>query len=152
MVALGIARDAIDEFVALAEGKTPFASKTTLRERAMAQAKLGRAEGLVRSARAYLYDRVAWGWEQTRAGAALTLEQRNELLLACVQAITASAQAVDLVYSAAGTSGIYKRNRIEQHFRDVNVLRQHGFVSESRFETAGQVLLGLPPDLGFIAL
>jgi hypothetical protein len=30
------------------------------------------------------------------------------------------------------------------------VLRQHGFVSESRYETVGQVYLGLPPDLGFL--
>lgn len=151
-VGLGIARDAIDEFAALAQGKTPFASTTTLRERATAQAKLGRAEGLLRSARAYLYDRLSWGWDQTIAGVELTLEQRAEVLLACVQAIAASAQAVDLVYSAAGTSAIYKRSRIEQHFRDANVLRQQGFVSESRFETVGQVNLGLPPDLGFVAL
>lgn len=151
-VALGIARDAIDEFVALAQGKTPFSSATTLRERATAQAKLGRAEGLLRSARSYLYDRIGWGWEQTVAGVELTLEQRAEMLLACVQAISAAAQAVDLVYSAAGTSAIYKRGRIEQHFRDANVLRQQGFVSESRFETVGQVQLGLPPELGFVAL
>lgn len=151
-VALGIARDAIDELVALAQGKTPFASATTLRERATAQAKLGRAEGLLRSARAYLYDRLGWGWEQTVAGTELTLEQRAEVLLACVQAITAAAQAVDLVYSAAGTSAIYKRSRLERHFRDVQVLRQQGFVSESRFETVAQVQLGLPPDLGFVAL
>jgi alkylation response protein AidB-like acyl-CoA dehydrogenase len=96
-VGLGIARDAIDEFVALAHGKTPFAPATTLRQRATAQAKLGRAVGLVRSARSYLYDRLALGWEQTVAGVALTLEQRSEMLLACVQAITAAAQAVDLV-------------------------------------------------------
>jgi len=151
-VALGIARDAIDEFVALAQGKTPFSSATTLRERATAQAKLGRAEGLLGSARAYLYDRLDWVWKQTVAGVELTLEQRAEMLLACVQAISAAAQAVDLVYSAAGTSAIYKRGRLEQHFRDANVLRQQGFVSESRFETVGQVQLGLPPDLGFVAL
>lgn len=151
-VALGIARDAIDEFVAVALRRTPFASATTLRERATAQAKLGRAEGLLRSARAYLYERLAWGWEQTLAGVGLTLEQRAEVLLACVQAVAAAAQAVDLVYSASGTSAIYKGGRIEQHFRDANVLRQQGFVSESRFETVGQVSLGLPPDLGLVAL
>lgn len=151
-VALGIARDAIEEFVALAQAKTPFASATTLRERATAQAKLGRAEGLLCSARAYLYDRLGWAWEQTLAGVDLTLEQRAEVLLACVQTISAAAQAVDLVYSAAGTSAIHRSGRIEQHFRDANVLRQQGFVSESRFETVGQVRLGLTPDLGFIAL
>ena len=151
-VALGIARDAIDEFVALAEGKTPFASATTLRERSTAQAKLGRAEGLLRSARAYLFDRLTWGWERTVEGEELSLEQRSDVLLACAQAVSASAQAIDLVYSAAGTSAIHRNSRIEQHFRDANVLRQQGFVSESRFETVGQIELGIPPDLGFVAL
>lgn len=151
-VALGIARDAIDEFVRLARDKTPFASRTTLRERATAQAGLGRAEGALRSARAYLYDRMTWAWEQTVAGRELSLDDRTELLLACVQAISASARAVDLVYAAAGTSAVFKGSRIEQHFRDVNVLRQQGFVAESRFETVGQVALGLPPELGFVAL
>lgn len=151
-VALGVARAAIDDLIDLAVGKTPFASTTTLRERATAQAKLGRAEGLLRSARAFLYDRMVWGWEQTRTGVELTLGQRAEVLLACVQAITAAAQAVDLVYSAAGTSAIYKRHRLERLFRDANVLRQQGFVSESRFETVGQVEFGLPPELGFVAL
>jgi len=57
-VALGIAREAVDELVALAQGKTPFASATTLRERPSAQGKVGRAEGALRSARAYLYSRI----------------------------------------------------------------------------------------------
>jgi alkylation response protein AidB-like acyl-CoA dehydrogenase len=151
-VALGMARDAIDEFVALAHGKTPFASSSTLRERATAQAKLGRANGLLQSARSFLHDRLAWAWEQTLSGAELTLEQRAEVLLASVHAVAAATQAIDLVYSAAGTSAIYKRSRLEQHFRDINVLRQQGFVSESRFETVGQIQLDLPPDLGFVAL
>jgi alkylation response protein AidB-like acyl-CoA dehydrogenase len=151
-VALGLAQAAIDDFIELAEGKTPFASATTLRDRATAQAKLGRAEGALRSARAYLYDRIAWGWEQTIAGVEATLQQRAGVLLACVQAHAAAVEAVDLMYSAAGTSAIHRRNRYERIFRDVQVLRQQGFVSESRFETVGQVELGLPPDLGFVAL
>jgi alkylation response protein AidB-like acyl-CoA dehydrogenase len=151
-VALGVAREAIDELIALAAGKTPFASTTTLRERAGAQAKVGRAEGLLRSARAFLYDRVARGWERTLLGEELSLEDRTELLLTCVQANLASAEAVELVYSAAGTSAIYKRNRLERLFRDAQVMKAHGFASESRYETVGQVAMGLPPDLGFVAL
>jgi hypothetical protein len=68
---------------------------------------------------------------------------------ACVEF---SAEVSAVSSSAAGTSAIYKHSRIEQHFRDAAVLRQQGFVSESRFETVGQVALGLPPDLGFVAL
>lgn len=151
-VALGAAATAIDEVVDLAAAKTPFASTAPLAERATAQAKLGRAEGAVRSARAYLHDRIAWAWEQTVAGAEVTLDERAEVLLACVQAHAASVTAVDLMYSTAGTTAVYKRHRLERLFRDVQVLRQQGFVSESRFETFAQVRFGLTPDLGFIAL
>lgn len=151
-VSLGIARAAIDALVELASGKTPFASSTTLRERASAQSKVGRAEGLLRSARAYLYDRVSYAWDHALAGTVPTLEEKAEFLLASVQAQYAAVRATDMMYSAAGASAIYKRSRLEQLFRDVHVLRQHGFLSESRFETVGQVALGLDPDLGFIAL
>ena len=150
--ALGVAREAIDELVALAAGKTPFSSNTTLRERGTVQSKVGRAEGLLRSGRTYLYDRIADAWDRTRAGEELSLRDKTEALLACVQALDACVQAVDLMYSAAGTTGIYKRHRLERLFRDMQVLRQHGFVSETRFETVGQVWMGLAPELGFVAL
>lgn len=151
-VALGIARDAIDEVVALAEGKTPFSSATTLRDRGAVQAKLGRAEGGLRSARAYLHDRIADGWRRTVEGDDLTLEDRAELLLASVQAIDASVAAVDAAFSIAGTTAIHRRSRLERHLRDIAVLKQQGFVSESRFETFAQVRMGLAPELGFVAL
>jgi alkylation response protein AidB-like acyl-CoA dehydrogenase len=151
-VALGIAREALAELIALAQDKAPFASTTSLRERAVAQSKLGRAEGALRSARAYLHDRIGHGWDRALAGGELTLEERAEVLLAAVQAVDASARAVEAAFSAAGTTAIRRNGRLEQHLRDIAVLKQQGFVSESRFETVAQVVLGLPPDLGFVAL
>lgn len=151
-VALGIARDALAELVALAQDKTPFASSTCLRERAVAQAKLGRAVGALRSARTYLHDRTGHGWDRAVAGGELTLEEKAEVLLAAVQAIDASARAVEAAFSAAGTNAIRRGSRLEKHLRDMSVLEQQGFVSESRFETVAQALLGLPPDLGFVGL
>lgn len=151
-VALGIAQDAIDEVVALADAKTPFSSATTLRDRGAVQAKLGRAEGGLRSARAYLHDRIAEGWRRTVDGDDLALENRAELLLASVQAIDASVAAVDAAFSIAGTTAIHRGSPLEGHLRDTAVLKQQGFVSESRFETFAQVRLGLAPELGFVAL
>ncbi len=149
-VALGLAREAIDELVRLARTKVPFASASSLRERGSAQASVGRAEGMLRAARCYLHDRIAFAWDHARSGAVLDLEAKAQILLACVQAHDAALHAVERMFGAAGTTAIYRRSRLEQIFRDVNVLRHHGFVSESRFETVGQVLLGLPPDLKFL--
>lgn len=59
--------------------------------------------------------------------------------------------AVDLVWSMAGTTGIYTRSRLERYFRDIHTLQHHGFVAESRYETAGQVQLGVEPEFGLVA-
>lgn len=147
-VALAIARRAIDELTAIAQGKTPFVSTTTLRERASAQVKVGRAEALLRSARMLLYGTLGEAWERTLAGEPSTLLHKIELLMASVHAVQSAAEVVELMYRAGGTTGIYTRSPLQRHFRDIQVLRQHGFLSESRYETVGQVLMGLEPDLG----
>jgi hypothetical protein len=56
-----------------------------------------------------------------------------------------------MMYTAAGTNGIYTKNKLANYFADAQVIRQHGFANESRYETAGQVYLGLPPDLPVLA-
>ena len=57
-----------------------------------------------------------------------------------------AAQAVEWVYSIAGTSGIRIGHPLERYFRDIQVLKQHVLVAETRYETVGQVYLGLPAD------
>ena len=80
------------------------------------------------------------------------MQERAELLLASAQAVDASVGAVRAAFSIAGTTAIHRGTRLERHHRDIAVLKQQGFVSGSRFATFAQVLLGLPPDLGFVAL
>src|SRR5262245_1284088 len=150
-IMLAVARKAIDEVSALAQGKTPVAASTLLRERASAQAKLARAEAVLRSGRSWLYDVIGEAWEATVAGETHSLRQKADLLLAMTHAANSAVQAVELVYSVAGTSGIHTRNPLERDFRDIQVLRHHVLVAESRYETVGQVYLGLPPDFPVLA-
>jgi alkylation response protein AidB-like acyl-CoA dehydrogenase len=67
-VPLGIARAAIDAFIELAEGKTPIGSSARLREKASAQADIGKAEALLRSARAFLVESLLGIWDTVAAG------------------------------------------------------------------------------------
>jgi indole-3-acetate monooxygenase len=150
-VALAVARRAIDEVLALAQGKVPVARSTPLRERASAQAKLARAEAALRAGRVLLYDTLSEAWQATVAGDALSLRQKADVLLAMTHAVSSAVKAVELMYSVAGTSGIYTRNPLERYFRDVQVLRHHAFGAETRYETVGQVYLGLPPDFPALA-
>ncbi|MGH2560269.1 MAG: acyl-CoA dehydrogenase family protein [Thermomicrobiales bacterium] len=150
-VALAVARSAITELIALAQRKTPFGSAKPLRERTQAQTRIAMAEATLRSARCLFFDTLSEAWERTLAGEPASLEQRADLLLAATHAVSSAAKTVELVYATAGTSAIYTRSRIERHFRDAQVLKQHGFLSESRYETVGQVYLGVPPEYGFVA-
>ena len=112
----------------------------------MAQMALGKAEGVLRSARSFFYETVTEAWERTVAEQASTKEEKGELFLAAVHLMQSSVEAVDHVCGVAGTSGIYTRSPMEQAFRDIHTLRHHGFVSESRYGTYSQVALGLEPD------
>jgi indole-3-acetate monooxygenase len=150
MVMLGIAREAINALIALAQGKTPFVSTTVLRERPAAQACVGQAEAALRAARALLYDTLAEAWERTLAGEPASLEEKATLLLATTNATQSAAKAVELIYTAAGSTGFHTQSPIERFFRDAQVLKQHGFMSASRWETIGQVYLGLQPDFAMV--
>ena len=144
-VALAIATNAIEE-LKLLTGKVPSGSAATLKEKAGFQRKLGIAEGLVSSARAYLHQSLSDCWNKVQSGEEASLQDKANLLLAASHVNMSCTNAVDLVYSASGTTGVYKRNNISRHFTDMQVVRQHGFANENRFETAAQLILGLQPD------
>jgi alkylation response protein AidB-like acyl-CoA dehydrogenase len=148
---LAVARRAIEEVSALAQGKVPVAARTLLRERASAQAKLAQAEAILRAGRVLLYDTLSDTWESTVAGETLSLRHKADVLLAMTHAVRSAVQVVELMSSVAGTSGIYTRSPLERYFRDVQVLRHHAFGAETRYETVGQVYLGLPPDFPALA-
>ena len=101
---------------------------------------------MLRSGRVLLYDTLSDAWRATLTGETFSLRQKADLLLAMTNAVSSAVKAVELMYSVAGTSGIYTRNPLERYFRDVQVLRHHAFGAETRYETVGQVFLGLPPD------
>ena len=150
-VALAVARGAITELRELTDRKTPLGSMKTLRHRPSVQAAVGEGEGRLRAARLLFYDTLTTAWQRALAGETATLEQKADLMLAGAHAVRTAAQVTDLMHRMAGTSGIYARSRLERHFRDAQTIRHHGFLCESRFETVGQVYLGVDPEFAFVA-
>jgi alkylation response protein AidB-like acyl-CoA dehydrogenase len=149
-VSLALARNAINELKMLSEKKTPLGSMVSIRQKGSMQRKLGIAEALVQSSRAYLYEAMEECWEKVKAGNDVTREDKARLLLAATHTNQSCTKATDLIYSAAGSTAIYTRNRIAHYFTDAQVLKQHGFVNDSRYETAAQIYFGLPTDLPLV--
>jgi len=147
-VALGIARRAIDELVALAAGKVPTGSRRNLASRAVLQRQVGEAEAALRSARAFVFGTVDQAWQVAARGESLPLEVRAELRLAAANAAWSAARAVDLAYHAAGGTSVYDASPLSRCFRDVHVATQHIMVAQPIFELVGRVALGLPTEPG----
>ncbi len=148
-VSLALASNAIRELRELAE-KTPLGSMSSLKQKGSMQRKLGIAEGLVQSSRAYLYEAIEEIWEKVKSGNEVLREDKARLLLAATHTNQSCTKAVDLMYSAAGSTAIYIRNKLAHYFTDAQVLKQHGFVNDSRYETAAQIYFGLPSDLPLV--
>ena len=144
-VALGIARHAIDALKDLAQTKTPAGQMSLLRERPAIQIDVARAEAIVRSARAFLYQTVDEVWQGLATGNRVAQEQRALVRLAAVDAVQRAAQAVDLMYNAGGATAIYESSALERCFRDAHVVTAHLVVQPAVYELAGRVLLNLPP-------
>jgi alkylation response protein AidB-like acyl-CoA dehydrogenase len=145
-VALGIARGAIEDVRTLAGAKTPTLSRRKLAERAGTQIDMAKAEALVRSARAFLVDAIEAAWIAAESGSEPGIEERMALRLASTHATAAAARAVDLCYTLAGGTSVYRTSPLQRRFRDVHVVTQHMMVAPASYELPGRVLAGLPTD------
>jgi alkylation response protein AidB-like acyl-CoA dehydrogenase len=148
--ALGIAQAAIDEFAELATKKTPSYTTRMLKDRSIVQLRFATAVAKVESARAFLYEAFDAAWQGARDGRSLDMAGKARLQLASSHVPIAAAEAVDLIHSLAGTTGIRNDHAFQRHFRDAHVITQHAFVCESRMEAVGQVRFGLDPNWPFL--
>ena len=152
-VCLGIARGAIEDFIALAQNKpmtfkSPSAGKATLRDEAWVQCAVAQAEAMVSSARAFVFETVGDMWNTLVTGKLPSHQQRARGHLAMVYASTACTQAVELLYKANGGSSVYTGNAFDRRLRDIQTVNQHTVVSLKTWEVMGRVLLGLEPNYG----
>jgi alkylation response protein AidB-like acyl-CoA dehydrogenase len=145
-VALGIGQGAIDTAVTVAKSKVPVRSEVTLRERPLFQHQVADAIATVSSGRAWLHQVVAEIWQAVQAGHDVPVEARAQLLLAASHATRSGAQAVDLAYTASGGSANYRSSPLQRAFRDVHAVTQHVATAPQSVQSAGRMLVGLPPD------
>jgi indole-3-acetate monooxygenase len=154
-VGLGIARGAIEDFIAMASNKpmtfkSPSASKAMLRDEPFVQCTLAQAEALVSSARGFVYEAFGDLWNTMAAGDPPSLKQRARGRLAMAHASAVCLQAVELLYKANGGSSVYDGNAFDRRLRDMQTANQHTVVSLKTWEVTGRVLLGLEHNYGLL--
>jgi alkylation response protein AidB-like acyl-CoA dehydrogenase len=142
---LGVARRALDEVVAVADGKRRWSGERSLAEDPLVQRALGRAEGLLRSARAYVVDAFGAAWDGVQARGEADDGERAAMLLATQQAMDAAVTAVDLVHPLVGSSTVLDGDPLGRCFRDLHAARQHVMFSGELFSEYGRDRLGIEP-------
>jgi alkylation response protein AidB-like acyl-CoA dehydrogenase len=149
-VAMGVARAALDAFIALAREKTPALAQTSLRDNNVVQSKVAVASATLQSARAWLHQVLRDAHAEAQTKGVLALETRMAIRLASTYAIQQARQVVDTAYHEAGATAIFDANPFERRFRDINAVTQQVQGRHTHFETVGQHMLGLQPQMRWI--
>jgi len=142
-VPLGIARRALEEFTALAVRKSRGPAAQSIGHDAAAQAQLARAEGMLASARSFLFDTIAAAWDTACRGDEPSLQQRAAVLLAANQTVRAAIDAVDRVFPLAGADAVFASHPLQRCFRDIHAAGQHILFSGGRDQADAKVRLGI---------
>ena len=125
-------------------------SPTPLRDRAAIQSVVGEAEGIIRGGRAYALNALDKAWQAVSQGKPDPTEEIGQARLAIHHSSRQALKAIDLLFHAAGTNGIFRKRPLERFFRDAHVAIQHLAGHTSHYEAAGRVMFGLPAeDIGW---
>jgi alkylation response protein AidB-like acyl-CoA dehydrogenase len=141
VIALGIARGALDSFKQLARSKPGTVGQPGIGTQPTVHALVARAEMRLQAARLILHE------ASVDTQAALTAEGdisesralRNRLVGAHV-----AAEATDVVsglYTAGGSTSVYQGHSLDRALRDVHTANQHVSVGPANFAMAGRHLL-----------
>ena len=139
-ISLGVARATLDAAIELARGKASAGLKA-MRENSAVQGLIGRTEGNLRAARAYLYASAADAWRDLTDTGKLTEDHRMALRLASTWTIHQAASVVDTAYHMAGATAVFRANKFERRFRDMHAIAQQIQARDTHYEDVGKVIL-----------
>ena len=149
-VALGVARGAIETFVEIAQSKIPHLSSKSLMHRPIAQYRVGEAEAIYSSARAYVMASMAEVEAELRAGEPVpTGPATQKARLACVHGANECMRVVDMLHNTAGTTGMRMHSPLERKLRDAHGCASHRWVSHPLYQDLGAIRLGHEPEEEF---
>jgi len=112
-----------------------------MRENSAVQGLIGRTEGNLRAARAYLYGSAAEAWRDLTLTGKLSEDHRAALRLASTWTIHQAAAVVDTAYHMAGATAVFRANPFERRFRDMHAIAQQIQARDTHYEDVGRMIL-----------
>lgn len=140
-VSLGVARATLDAAITLAREKHQSLAAGAMRDNGAVQGLIGRTEGDLRAARAYLYAAANAMWCDLAATGEFSAAHRSAVRLAATWTIHQSARVVDTAYHMAGATAVFRSNPFERRFRDMHAIAQQIQARDTHYEDVGKTLL-----------
>ena len=149
-IALGVARGALQTFSELAQNKIPMLSSSTLKNRPIAQYRMGEAEANLRAVRAYVFEAMREVEAELNEGLATpSAAATQNARLACTHAANVCMNVVDSIHNTAGTSGMRMNSPLERKLRDARGCATHRWVAHPLYQDLGAIFLGNEPGPEF---
>ena len=149
-VALGLARRAIDEAIAVVTDKVVIPEGVAMREVPRVREAIADAQRQHRCAQAYASRSIDDAWTQLSSGAALSVDQRIDLILSRVEAFRMAQDVTTAMVRLVGTQAIYSTSILDRLLRDAITINQHVAAGPLMLDAAGRLALGLELQ-GFVA-
>lgn len=150
VVNLGVGRAALDHAVKVGAGRTGITGAPKLADRAYYRIDIAKAEATLRSARAFFYEVTDEAYQTVVDGDPVTDKLAALLRLASTHVAKAGAAAVHTAFQLSGTGAIYDGTAMQRYMREALVPPQHAFLGDGIYDSAGAVLMDIPPFPGFI--
>jgi 3-hydroxy-9,10-secoandrosta-1,3,5(10)-triene-9,17-dione monooxygenase len=141
--AVGAAEGAYEHFAASMAKRAGTYTGAKIADFQAVQIKVGRARCLIDSAR-YLLQETAIAFQETAArGAVPELETKLRYRAHAAFAVNQAREAVEALWSCYGAQGLYSRDPLQRHLRDVLAMNQHfSFNFDIAGSAYGQATLG----------
>ena len=149
-VALGLARRAIDEAIAVVTNKIVLPEGVVMRDVPRVREAIADAQRQHRSAQAYATRSIDNAWAQLSTGTALSVDQRVDLILSRVEAFRMAQDVTAATVRLVGTQAIYATSILDRLLRDAITINQHVAAGPLMLDAAGRLSLGLELQ-GFVA-
>jgi 3-hydroxy-9,10-secoandrosta-1,3,5(10)-triene-9,17-dione monooxygenase len=146
-VSLGIAKGAIEQFVAATRTKLGTYTGRSLADFSTMQVHIAEAGALIDAAEAVMLKDCAEAARFAEAAKVPPMEDKVRWRRDGAYAARLCTQAVTLIFTAAGGSAIYESNPLQRAFRDIHAANGHFGVNwDANGINYGRVALGLPPE------
>ncbi len=145
-VAIGAARRALDELIAIATTTRGTFRTSKLDERPVVHRFVAEADLKLRSARALMHERYEALYEKVMAGQKPDGADIADVRAICVYATDVAISVATMAYHFAGNTGLHHPHVIGRLLRDLNTAGIHQVMSDTAYENHGQFLLGLPAN------